>query len=88
MRTAPVAGAAVTSTRPCIARRFLVFPEDANVPHLRSALFVLGAGASSDRQHSTGDAQAPAAVPFSFAAAEVRHDAAPLYGQDLRLTLS
>ena len=54
-------------------RRFLVFPEDANVPHLRSALFVLGAGALSDGRHSAGDdAQASAAPPFSFAAAEVR----------------
>jgi len=45
------------------------------VPHLRSALFVLGAGASSNGQHGAGDdAQASAAAPFSFAAAEVRRD--------------
>ena len=57
-----------------VARRFLVFPEDASVPHLRSALFVLGAGAggSPDGQHGAGEVQA--AAPFSFAAAEARRD--------------
>ena len=48
-----------------------MFPEDGSVPHLRSALFVLGSGGGD--QHSARDAQAsPAAPAFSFAAAEAR----------------